>query len=575
MPLKRPHSPRSVSSDADSFDSDRVRGSSKRVHQSSPPSARQSPVIDHPKRVHILPAKLQSGVLEGLINLVEKSVTQSSGSVGGPELQLTADVEQADVIVTAVHMRPRLERHIDWELAKTKAIVTPEWLRHSINSRTLLPCGAYSAISDLRDETERRCPQVKSNISEHPETPPDASGESQSSTDQGVSVNAADVAALKPISRYCCQRASPLICPNQTLVKELDVIRRSRFLEGEERSMLSYARAIATVKASPYRFSDRTQQADIAKLPFLGEKLVSLVEEFVKTGKIAEAQKKSASSRFSSLSAFNAIHGIGPHTARRLYSLGLRTIEELGRYYEVTPGVTDEDTLSLLESNLAKDEVTTEKSIKIALALRHDLSQTIPRQEVEEICRLVMQELQSVEEGCTSVIAGGYRRGKPQSNDVDIVITHTDWSLGSQKVNGLCKRLVQRLHERGLVKHVLYMSEFHQHNVLRTHHWDSLAKALTVFVLPHDPARERVYRRVDLIFAAPEVFWTAVVGWTGSTMFERDLRLWAKQEKGLKFDSSGISRRHDSKLFFPKSEREVFELLGLTYVPPTLRNADA
>ncbi|KIJ15525.1 hypothetical protein PAXINDRAFT_77120 [Paxillus involutus ATCC 200175] len=568
MPFKRPHSPRSVSSDAGSSDSDRVQGPSKRVHQSSPPSARQSPVIDHPLRVHILPVKLQSGVLEGLINLVEKS---SSGGVGGQELQLTADVEQADVIVTTVHMRPRLERHIDWELAKTKAIVTPDWLRHSISSRTLLPCGAYSAINDLRDNTERRCPEVKSNISEHPETPPDASGEPQSSTDQGASMNAADVAALKHISRFCCQRASPLICPNQTLVKELDVIRRSRFLEGEERSMLSYARAIAVsvilLRSSP--------EPDIAKLPFLGEKLVSLVEEFVKTGEIAEAQKKSASSRFSSLSIFNAIHGIGPHTARRLYSLGLRTIEELERYYEVTPGVTDEDTLSLLESNLAKDEVTTEKSIKIALALRHDLSQTIPRQEVEEICRLVMQELQSVEEGCTSVIAGGYRRGKPQSNDVDIVITHTDWSLGSQKVNGLCKKLVRRLHERGLVKHVLYMSEFHQHNVLRTHHWDSLAKALTVFVLPHDPARERVYRRVDLIFAAPEVFWTAVVGWTGSTMFERDLRLWAKQEKGLKFDSSGISRRHDSKLFFPKSEREVFELLGLTYVPPTLRNADA
>jgi hypothetical protein len=114
MPFKRPHSPRSVSSDAGSSDSDRVQGPSKRVHQSSPPSARQSPVIDHPLRVHILPVKLQSGVLEGLINLVEKS---SSGGVGGQELQLTADVEQADVIVTTVHMRPRLERHIDWELA--------------------------------------------------------------------------------------------------------------------------------------------------------------------------------------------------------------------------------------------------------------------------------------------------------------------------------------------------------------------------------------------------------------------------------------------------------------------------
>ncbi len=38
-----------------------------------------------------------------------------------------------------------------------------------------------------------------------------------------------------------------------------------------------------------------------------------------------------------------------------------------------------------------------------------------------------------------------YRRGKPESNDVDIVFTHPD----TQKVKGLCKRLVNRVYERG------------------------------------------------------------------------------------------------------------------------------
>ncbi|KIK94774.1 hypothetical protein PAXRUDRAFT_11842 [Paxillus rubicundulus Ve08.2h10] len=383
-------------------------------------------------------------------------------------------------------MRPRLERHIDWEFAKTKAIVTPEWLRHFISSRTLLPCSAYSANSDLHDETERRRPEVKSNISEHPETPPDDSRGLQRSTDQGASMSAPDVVALKHLSRFCCQSASPLICPNQTPVKELDVIHWSRFLEGEERSMLSYARAIAIVKAFPHRFSERTQQADIA--PDCPTAFVFQVEEFVKTGQIAEA----------------------------------RFLATKSKKYQI-----------------------------------------------------VMQKLLSVEERCTSVIAGGYppashflvdgpisyRRGKPQSNDVDIVIPHTGWSPGSQKVNSLCEKLVRRLHEHGLVKCMLRkvsttelpppyipersdMSEFHQNNVLRTHHWDSLAKALTVFGPPHNPTRERVYRRVDLTIAAPEVFWTAVVGCfrTGSTMFERDLCLWAKQKKGSKFDSSGMTQ---------------------------------
>ena len=38
-----------------------------------------------------------------------------------------------------------------------------------------------------------------------------------------------------------------------------------------------------------------------------------------------------------------------------------------------------------------------------------------------------------------------YRRGKSESNDVDMVFTHPDAS----KVKGLCKRFVRRLHERG------------------------------------------------------------------------------------------------------------------------------
>ena len=67
------------------------------------------------------------------------------------------------------------------------------------------------------------------------------------------------------------------------------------------------------------------------------------------------------------------------------------------------------------------------------------------------------------------------------------------------------------------------LSGFHEYDTLRTAQWDSLEKALTVYKTPHDG-----HRRVDLICALPETYWTAVVGWTGGTMFQRDLRLAAK-----------------------------------------------
>ena len=46
-------------------------------------------------------------------------------------------------------------------------------------------------------------------------------------------------------------------------------------------------------------------------------------------------------------------------------------------------------------------------------------------------------------------------------------------------------------------------------NAPMSSHSDVLAKALTVFSLPGSNRS----RRLDMIFAVPEVYWTAVVGW--------------------------------------------------------------
>ena len=145
------------------------------------------------------------------------------------------------------------------------------------------------------------------------------------------------------------------------------------------------------------------------------------------------------------------------------------------------------------------------------------------------------------------------------------MFTHPD----STSAKGLCARLVERLRTAGLVKYVLRkyrcqpllrfslthadLSSFHAYDALRTAQWDSLEKALTVY-----RSHNGVHRRVDLICAIPETYWNAVIGWTGGTMFERDLRMAAKSmcvriscavqkqanlgfsASGLKFDSSGM-----------------------------------
>lgn len=150
-----------------------------------------------------------------------------------------------------------------------------------------------------------------------------------------------------------------------------------------------------------------------------------------------------------------------------LYERGLRTIADLERYYDVTPNsLTQPETTTTpngkripttLEAMLGLDGGSSKKlkgklpdmSIQIALALREDFVVPIPRAEVEEMHSVVMAELDKIQPGCVSTVAGGHRRGKPESNDVDIVITHSDWEKGGKILKGLCTKFTKHLHARG------------------------------------------------------------------------------------------------------------------------------
>lgn len=87
------------------------------------------------------------------------------------------------------------------------------------------------------------------------------------------------------------------------------------------------------------------------------------------------------STRYQSLAAFSSVYGIGPTTARRLYSLGLRSIEHLERYYEVEPGTEDNTSTQEMIGDMGTEDGSgntdklTEISIKVGLALRSDFDQ--------------------------------------------------------------------------------------------------------------------------------------------------------------------------------------------------------
>ncbi|CUA67781.1 hypothetical protein RSOLAG22IIIB_03208 [Rhizoctonia solani] len=440
--------------------------------------------------IHIIDAKLDPNETREM-----RLLAQNTGA------KLSRTPQHASVLVTALTMKRRLERHVSWDIANMKYIVSPQWLRACAAQNQLLPFSHFQTIKTAAGD----CKVSPTRANAQP---------TQDSTPVGTSSEGIDSGSYaRPLSTHRC---SPLVCPNQELCLELATLMKARFLEGESNSELSYSRVIATLKAYPKPIKDAEEAR---KLPYIGPKIQKLIKEYLETGKIAEAKKVAASERFQVLSLLTQVHGVGAAKAREHYSAGHKTLQDLIKYYG------------------AKSKAGTHLGIFAALQLHEELNATIPREEVETIAKNIFDELSTIQPGCEYTICGGYRRGKPYSNDIDIIFTHQQMGLERH----LCTKLVQRLKEIDLVKHVLNHSAYtsnhegthgHQHKSRAC--MDVLDKALVIL-----KPKDSLHRRVDLIFAPYSVYWTAIVGWTGSKQFERDLRIHAKQQ-GLKFDSGGM-----------------------------------
>lgn len=147
--------------------------------------------------------------------------------------------------------------------------------------------------------------------------------------------------------------------------------------------------------------------------------------EYVDQGYVNEARATLASERYHCLSLFTSIYGISPTKARQFYDMGMRTIVDLERYYDIPPNPDSKnrrppevvtDVLKGLEvasgftpngEPIGDEGRASELSIPVGIVLKDELDVRIPRAEVEEIRDIVLNELEELQPGCVSTIVGG------------------------------------------------------------------------------------------------------------------------------------------------------------------------
>ncbi|ELU45383.1 fingers domain of DNA polymerase lambda domain-containing protein [Rhizoctonia solani AG-1 IA] len=446
--------------------------------------------------LHIIDAKLDPKETGEMYTLA-----QSTGA------KLSRVPQLASVLITRLTMRRRLERHVSWDV-NTKHIVSPEWLRTCAQQNKLLPFSQFQTIKTAAGS--RRGSLARTTM----DTIQDSVSIGASRPDHKSSGD-----HEHPLSTH---RHSPLFCPNQELCLELATLVKARFLEGEFNSELSYSRAIAV----------RIVQAPIC----------SQIEEYLKTGNIAEARKAAASERFQVLSLLTQVHGVGAAKAREHYAAGRRSLEDLRKFYR------------------AKVEAGTHLGIAAALELHDELNTTIPREEVEAIANGVFGELSAVQLGCEYTICGGYRRGKPYSNDIDIVFTHPE--VGTER--HLCTKLVDRLKTSDQSAYTSNHEGTHGHQT-RSACYPQTQR------FPPSTGRSYLCSMSRLLDGC---------SWMASLLrstFALNPNAYV-HPPGLALNNLnvifGFTQSNNSKPIVAYSEEEVFSKLNLKYVEPEFRNAD-
>ncbi|KAK2728582.1 DNA polymerase type-X family protein pol4 [Colletotrichum kahawae] len=369
---------------------------------------------------------------------------------------------------------------------------------------------------------------------------------------------------------YACQRATPVDPPNAAFIEELKAIRTTRKLMGDEIGERAYSTSIATLSAYPYKISS---PQEVARLPGCGTKVAELWHEWKDTGRLREASEAQADPKLSVLQTFYDIWRVGDATARDFYKKGWRDLDDIVEH--------GWDGLSRVQ--------------QIGVKFYDELKLKITRVEVESIADTILKHARKFSPGYQMVIVGGYRRGKHNSGDVDMIISHPDESATLNFV----EKLVVSLEKSGQITHTLTLSNHNSERGQRPLSWsanqgrgggfDTLDKALVVWQEPEmsdrgksssiDSASQRPpHRRVDIIISPWKTAGCAVLGWSGDTTFQRDLRRYCKKQRDLKFDSSGIRSRLDGSWLdlegngkapeMVTAEKRVFEGLGLDWVRP-------
>jgi len=198
---------------------------------------------------------------------------------------------------------------------------------------------------------------------------------------------------------------------------------------------------------------------------------------------------------------------------------------------------------------------------KIGLKYFEELESKIPRAEIKVLESIVKESLKELDPLLIGTVCGSYRRGLPQSGDIDFLITHPNYTSDKKKETDILDKLIP------ILKKKKFITDDLSHGKI---------KYMGVCILPENISAEPHYhRRIDLRIIPFDQYYCGLLYFTGSDYFNRNMRVIA-QERGFTLSEYSINpigetgiKGEPLEVF---SEKDVFDILGMTYKKPMERS---
>lgn len=334
----------------------------------------------------------------------------------------------------------------------------------------------------------------------------------------------------------------------QELKKNTDEESKKK-LKGNQFRAKQVANVIKVLKNYPEKITIKNYY-ELESIPGIGKNTINRIKEILENGKLEELEEftstyndKQYKQRKKVIESLTEVVGIGPNKAEEFYKLGIKNVEDL-------------------KKKIKDGKIEVNEKIQLGLNYFGVYQGNIPRKEITEIklktldkaIKKLNEKFPEENNGINYIICGSYRREKPTSGDIDILLFNSNEENIKGKKTQYLEPFIEILKEG--------KNPFLQD--------DLTDKNYQTKYMGFCKYKKNPVRRIDIRFIKYKSYPYAILYFTGSMELNKKMREIAKN-KGFKLSEYSLEDIKTGKKFPAKNEKEIFNKLGMDYLDPKFR----